>query len=426
MAYDKIIPVTRRLDHCAGYILNPEKTTLPDGRVLADAINCKLETACQDMADTKRRWGKRGGVLGYHVIHSYVPGEVTPSEAHEIGMEFARRLFGERYEAIVSTHIDQEHLHCHILFNSVSFVDGAKYHNTFKDYFGDIRGVSNEVSAAHGLSVIEPEGSGQHYAEWDAEKRGKATVRGLIRQDIDIAIASAFTYKSFWAALERMGYEVKHGKHTALKPPGSVRFVRLVSLGERYTEEHIKARLSEARTEAPPAEMPPPQPKRYTVQRKTGQHRPRKLRGFRALYIHYLYVLGKRPARKRPVPFSVRQEVTKLHRYQRQFRFLQEYHIDTTGQLAMLGDALQAEIDAQTGQRKDLYRQQRQGADVSEELESINASLRELRRKLKLCKQIAEDVPKVRGQIETVRAAQEEQQKSQTQKKEVTKHGRKR
>lgn len=234
MAYDKIITVRSRLDHCVDYVLNHEKTdmaavldyigrteknTLPDGRsVLETAINCNLDSAYRDMQETKRRWGKPGGVLGYHLIHAFAPGEVTPEQAHEIGVEFASRLLGDRYEAVVSTHLDREHLHCHILFNSVSFVDGAKYKNTFKDYFGDIRGISNEVSRAHGLSVIEPGEGGRHYAEWNAETQGRPTVRALIRQDIDAAIASAYTMKTFWRKLEELGYTVKRAPISSTPP----------------------------------------------------------------------------------------------------------------------------------------------------------------------------------------------------------------
>lgn len=135
MAYDKIIPIKGRLDHCVNYVLNPEKTDLgrvleymsnsdktvtPDGRaVLETAINCQLETAHQEMLATKRRWSKKGGVLGYHLIHSYAPGEVTPEQAHTLGVEFAHELLGDRYEVVISTHLDHDHLHNHILFNSV-------------------------------------------------------------------------------------------------------------------------------------------------------------------------------------------------------------------------------------------------------------------------------------------------------------------
>ena len=110
------------------YIGRSEKNTLPDGgTVLETALNCELPRALQDMRDTKRRWGKQGGVLGYHLIHAYAPGEVTPERAHSIGVEFAQRLLGDRYEAVVSTHLDRGHIHCHIVFNSVSFVDGKPW-----------------------------------------------------------------------------------------------------------------------------------------------------------------------------------------------------------------------------------------------------------------------------------------------------------
>ncbi len=315
MAYDKIIPVRARLDHCADYVLNPEKTSLPDGGPrLATAINCQLDTAYRDMMDTKRRWGKSGGVQGYHIIHSYTPGEVTPMEAHEMGVELAQRLLGDKYEAIVSTHLDHDHLHCHILFNSVGFMDGAKFRNTFQDYYRDIRGISNEVSRAHGVSVIEPEAKGEHYAEWSAGQSGKATVRGLIRQDMDAAINSAFTYQTFWEQLARMGYTIKRGpnvKHTAVRPPGGARFIRLASLGDGYTEDAIKERLAGVRSGISTAQSPPPKPpRRYTVKRGPLPRRPRqKLKGFRALYVHYLYLLGiRRPSPKcPPLPFSVRK-----------------------------------------------------------------------------------------------------------------------
>ena len=319
MAYDKIIPVRPRLDHCVNYILNPEKTDLArvrayigseekiclpaGGTRLETAINCQLDTALQDMLDTKHRWGKTGGVQGYHLIHSYAPGEVTPIEAHEMGVELAQRLLGGKYEVLVSTHLDHDHLHCHILFNSVSFMDGVKFRNTFQDYYRDIRGISNEISRAHGISVIEPEAKGEHYAEWSAGREGKATVRGLIRQDMDAAIAHSFTYQSFFEQLEKLGYAVKRGpniKYTAVRPPGGARFIRLASLGDGYTEDAIKGRLAGVRRgESSRAASPPKTPPRhYAVKNGPLPRRPRqKLKGFRALYVHYLYLLGRRQAR---------------------------------------------------------------------------------------------------------------------------------
>lgn len=155
MAYDKIIAIHTNLSRCVDYTLNHAKTGLcaaltyienpaknaAEGRDglfhLESALNCELDTAYEDMQATKRRWGKDGPghVLGYHLIHSYAPGEVTPQEAHAASLEFAQRLLGDRYEAVISTHLDRGHIHSHIVFNSVSFTDGKMYRNNFKDYF---------------------------------------------------------------------------------------------------------------------------------------------------------------------------------------------------------------------------------------------------------------------------------------------------
>lgn len=398
-----------------GYVLNQEKTDLAavlgyignadknvsDGTVLETALNCSLETAYQDMTVTKQRWGKTGGVLGYHLIHSYAPGEVTPRQAHELGVEFARRVLGEKYEVVISTHLDHEHLHCHILFNSVSFVDGRKYQNTFKDYFGDIRGTSNEVSRENGLSTIDPKGRGRQYAEWEAEESGKPTIRGQVRQDIDVALAHSFTFKSFRAELARMGYEVKRGpnvKHTAVKPPGGKRFIRLDGLGAAYTEEALQKRLSQERiAETHVQAIPLPNSRRTYRAKWLGRPHPR-LHGFRALYFRYIYLLrGMRPSR-RSRPYSVKKEVTKLNRYVRQFRLLQENHIDTEEQLAELMGSLDSQIAGLVARRKELYKQKRQGEDVDLDIQSINVELRPLRRDLHLCQQIQADIPTVREQ----------------------------
>ena len=421
MAYDKIIVIHSRLDHCLDYTLNEEKTDLRNaldyGMNLAKArlvtgINCDAENAHREMQATKRRWDKRGGILGYHIVHSFAPGEVTAEEAHEAGVEFARRLLGDRYEAVVSTHTDRDHLHCHIVFNSVSFVDGKKYRSDFESYFDTLRETSNAVSRERGLSVIEAEGHGKHYAEWNAERTGKATISGLVRQDIDAAIRESFTFESFLAALRRQGYTIKYGenvKHTAITPPGGKRAFRLDSLGDGYTEADIRSRLAAVRSGEVPASPTPPMspiiPKRYRVRSGDIRQRPRrKLHGFRALYVYYLFLLGgPRRKKRRPPPFSVRAEVAKLRQYQQQFFLLQKYRVDTDSQLSTLEDALQAQIDALTDSRKELYRQRRAGWDMEAEIAVINGELRQLRRELKTCGRIEADIPRVRQQVQLCR-----------------------
>ena len=435
MAYTKIITIGSRLDRCLDYVQNHEKTSLSnalqytmngektEGGYFESAINCELEHAYADMTATKRRWGKTGKsrVQGYHVIQSFAPGEASPEEAHAIGIEFVQNLLGNRYEAVVTTHLDREHLHNHVVFNSVSFMDGKMYRNNFRDYFGGdgvgIRGTSDALCQAHGLSVIDPSGSGKQYSEWQAEQDGRPTIRGLVRQDIDTALGQSFTYRSFLEQLRRMGYQVKHGpnvKHTAVKPPGSSRFIRLDSLGDGYTEADLQARIAAVRSGEAPTVDPPQFPavfklltrgRRYRVQGAGTRHKPRKLHGFRALYFKYLYLLGAIPTR-RPRNRSallLREEITKFDRYQRQFTYLMKNRIETAEQLSMQYDALQTEIDALTDQRRDLYKAKRAGQGgegIAQEITQITSRLRELRRDLKLCVHIEGDLPTVQTAVQ--------------------------
>lgn len=252
MAYTKVFAIRARLDDRVKYAVNGEKTEL-DERIVYTAdpektdtvrfvttLNCRsAETAFAAMQKTKKKYKKTGGVLGYHFIQSFAPGEVTPEQAHEIGCEFARRLFGEDFEAVIGTHLDKAHPHNHIVVNSVSRTDGHKYHSSPESYYNDVRGTSDALCRENDLSVITPQGKGKHYAEWKAEQGGKPTVRGVIRTDIDAIIHQAYTYDTFLMLLRKNGYEVRRSpnrKYTTVKPPGAKRAIRLDSLGEGYTE----------------------------------------------------------------------------------------------------------------------------------------------------------------------------------------------
>ena len=429
MAYDKIRVIHTRLDNSIRYVMNAEKTVDgATGAVLVDGINCQPETAYRDMMQTKRRWDKvNRPIQGYHLIHSFAPGEVSPDQAQAIGMELARRLVGDRFEAVISTHTDHAHVHCHIVFNSVSCTDGKMFRDNFKAYFGDIRGLSNDLSRENKLSVIDSKGTAKHYAEWNAEKNGKPTVRGLIRQDIDTALADAFTLQSFFEALQKRGYTIKRGanvKHTAVKPPGSDHFVRLDSLGNGYTEADIRERLNKRRTQ-PTAPEPQATPflyipkGRYKVKRRSPAYgKKQKLSGLRRLYLHYLYLLSPPRPRRRSPPFPVRAEVRKLDQYKRQFALLQKYRINNESQLSMLADALQADIDSLVLSRRELYRRQRRGEDVSAEIKEISLALRPIRRELKCCRQVAERIPQIQEHIQLTRQAEEQSTSEKTKPKE--------
>ncbi len=246
------------------------------------------------------------------------------------------------------------------------------------------------------------------------------TVRDLIRRDIDMVLAQSFTYKSFLEGLERLGYSVKSGpnvKYTAVRPSWGQKNIRLDSLGEGYTTEGIKARLASVRSgETPPiSQKPSEQPfsqwrisgKRYTM-RSALPHRPRKLKGFRALYFKYLYLLGA-VQRSRPqtrAAFVLRQDIIQFDRYQQQFLYLMKNRIETAGQLSMQYDALQADIDVLSDRRSNLYKQRRRfgdSPDITAEIKEITEHLRGLRRELKLCVRIERDIPKVQSRVQAVR-----------------------
>ena len=435
MAYTKIFAIRARLDDRVKYAVNAEKTELNEkigyaadfvktGPVrFVTALNCKsAETAFDVMQKTKKKFGKTGGVLGYHFIQSFAPGEVTPEQAHEIGCEFTRRLFGEDFEAVIGTHLDKAHPHNHIIVNSVSRTDGHKYHSSPESYYNTVRGTSDELCRENDLSVITPQGRGKHYAEWSAEQGGKPTVRGIIRTDIDAIISQAYTYESFLMLLRKNGYEVRHGpnrKYTTVKPPGAKRAIRLDSLGEGYTEADILLRLSQQRR----GDMAPPivthtahTVRRYRVKGRLTIARKKKITGFQALYLRYLYLLrgGRRKKLPPKMPFSVKGEVIHLERYEQQFKYLLSSGITTENALEQRIRTLEWDIRLLEEQRKPLYRERRNADDeetqarCSAEIERQTAALREKRREVRLCRRIQADIPRVSQQYEQAQTERQE------------------
>ncbi len=259
-----------------------------------------------------------------------------------------------------------------------------------------------QISAVY--SVIEPDGKGASYAAWNAEKCGSGTIRDLIRRDIDAALAGSLTYDTFLETLRRQGYSVKRGpnvKHTAIRPPGGQRFVRLDSLGEDYTEEAILQRLRKQRGVT--AAMPPEQSesKRYTIRKRPRRYPHVKRGSFRALYLYYLYLLSPRKKRPQKVPFETRAEIRHAKQYRQQFFLLQKYRIDTKPELDMLSDALSNEMQILVDRRKELYalRREQPSEQLDADIDSLTAQLRPLRRELRLCGKIAEYSPRMLRQV---------------------------
>ena len=424
MAYTSVIPV-RRLDRAVKYVMNKEKTTAVS---LQDALDyaanrdkteqscfessyaCTLETAFADMRQTKEQWNKPGGVQGYHLVQSFAADEVTPELAHRIAKELADRVLGGRYEYVIGTHLNTGHIHSHIVWNSVSCVDGKKYRSNYKSYVTEIRAVSDKLCQKYRLSVIDTENSNhvaKPYAEWLAEKNNQPTWRTAIRQDVDEAIQQSLTWRQFLSAMERKGYEVRMGrKYPVLRPSGKERFVRFKTLGKRYTLEAIQTRILYPQSYHPYVENPP------TIQHgrlHSGKKPCRKLTGLRALYYRYLYELGALPRKPRRPSYAVRQDAYKLDQRIRQMEFLSKHNIDTLAQLETHRKALQTEIGQLQTKRKQLPKTD----DVQLQCESVHTALKQLRQEERLCRKIAEHSLEVQQHLTEARRDRAEQQKQE-------------
>ncbi len=415
MATTAIWDVTDRLKRVLDYATNPDKTDQARGehddlqKVLAytsadakterqlyvSGINCDPHTAYEQMQRTKRQYQKTDGIVAFHGYQAFAPGETTPETAHAIGVKLAQELWGERFEVVVSTHLDKEHLHNHFVLNSVSFLDGKRYYDN-KASYALMRQTSDRLCREHALSVIEePEpGKAKHYGEWRAEQGNKPTWRGLIREDIDTAIAAAVTMTQFIAALQKQGYEIKSNvKHLAVRPPGKERFVRLRSLGDEYTEHAIKERILQNQV---PQRQPPialPRRRRAVIVRSTVHVR-RRFSGLQALYLRYLFKMGilprSRASRKR-TSFLLREDLRHLKAITEQTKLLCRHRISSLEQLTGYLDGLQMELKQGYGSRKMLYNRLRRCQSPEQielyksQIAELSCQLAKLRKEVRLC-----------------------------------------
>ncbi|WP_346704545.1 relaxase/mobilization nuclease domain-containing protein [uncultured Agathobaculum sp.] len=431
MAVLKIHVIRQRLDKRVAYVQNTEKTACSGFHslhgikdTLTSAFNCSCEVAYTQMLETKRHFKKTDKVQGFHFIQSFKPGEVTPEQAHQLGCEFIKRCFANDYEVVIGTHTDRAHIHNHIIVNSVSFVDGHKYQSTPATFY-ELRGISDEICKAHGLSVIQNPSvkAGKHYAEWRAEKENRPTLRSMIREDIDVILAQARTMDDFWNMLRGRGYEIRINekrKYVTIRHPNGERFIRLKSLGEDYTPRQLAVRIAAQRGNIVNNLERVKQQRQQLHQRKKYQVRPhtrapkqrKKLKGFRALYWRYLYMLGKVKKRKAPrkVRGEIMSELKKLDRYTKQYYFLRDHQLSTRNDVALYADAVADEIDILTDRRARLYadrcRPETDHAALQTETKQLTAELRRLRKEQRLCNVIQNTAPAIKARLDAATAEQ--------------------
>ena len=244
MAVTKIKAIRGTLSKAIAYILNPEKT---DEKLLVSSYGCASETAAREFEWTRKIAEQKGmnpvRIIARHVIQSFEIGEVTPELAHEIGKQFADEILGGKYEYVLTTHIDKDHVHNHLIFNAVDFVNYHAY-KSYKRIYYDMREVSDRLCKENGLSVIPPsQNKGMGYKEYTEAKRGTSWKQKL-KQTIDRLVITAKDYDDFLRLMQEAGYEIKPGKYISFRAEGQERFTRSKTIGENYTEERIKERIA--------------------------------------------------------------------------------------------------------------------------------------------------------------------------------------
>ena len=418
------------------YAADPSKTdavmhdeNIETHQQFVTGINCLPTTARDEMQAVKKRFGKEDGVIAYHGYQSFAPGEADPKTAHEIGIRLAKELWDEKYQVVVATHLDKDnHLHNHFVVNTVSFVDGTRYHRTGKDYH-NMQVASDNLCREYGLSVVENVhyGKSKQYGEWRAEQEQRPTWRGFIKADIDEAIRMSLTEKQFFRHLEEKGYEIKFGKDISVRPQGKERFVRLMrNFGEEYSIENIRRRiLSQYIPEKPLAE---PERKTRHYRMQGSMKSTRKITGFRALYFHYCYKLGifpkDRPQNRKRLHFLLREDLLKLNNISQEVRLLVRHKIDTAEQLSLYKNGLEVQIEKLSAERKALYKKQRTvkcqsypklAEAVKKEIDGLTEQLKNLRREVHLCDDIAERSGVITEKLKAVREDEQNQGKEKQQ-----------
>lgn len=429
---DKTLPLLDKIE----YAVNDEKT---EHAMYAGVINCNsVETAFDEMMQTKAKFRKEEGVLAYTFIQSFSPDDnVTPELAHDIGMKLAKEYFGDRYQVVVGTHIDKAHLHNHFVVNSVSFVDGKKYRNKLH-YLDELRELNDRLCRENALSVILTDkiSGTESYTDWKDRKNGIQPRGDLIRADIDDCVRQSITFNHFIKHMKKLGYSVRYGpnvKYMTVTAPGAERARRIYKLGDAYTEEAIRQRIDEntpeqvneairktkEREETVPGASAPILPALIRV-RHTGTHMPRKkLKGLQARYFRILYTFGMirkhpRQAGNRAMYNMLYDQVRQLDGYIRQMNLLKNQNITTADELNEYKSRIEQQIRNLTRQRGGLYRRQQNGEDCKASIAELTAQLKPLRQTMRDCTAIQKRSEET---LRRIREAEEKQKEEKERKR---------
>ena len=446
MAVCEIWDVHGRLDHPIDYAENPEKTANPkyteadlqamvdvmeyatnkdktEQRYFVTGVNCDPTTARDEMMIAKAQWNDESEIVCYHGFQSFKHGEVTPEQAHEVGVKLAQKMWGDRFQVIVATHLNTDCLHNHFVVNSVSFTDGRHYHDN-KASLRLLRQRSDELCREYSLSVIEhPSGRKKPYALYQAEKNGMPTRDNVTRQAVDEAISKSFTLKDFDRIMAEMGYRVSfdpNRKYWTVIGKGWKRPKRLYKLGEEYTNERIMERISENSYAVKFARFAEPQRTVRVFRVKGSLKGAKKIGGLRGLYLHYCYKLGILPKNKKQnyarLHYLLKDDLMKMEAISQETRLLCRNHIDTVEQLLLYKGALETEKTDLLQKRKELYSKSRKtgGGEkeaIRSQLSDLSKRLSVIRKEVRLCEGIEARNATLKEKLSTIRADEEQQRK---------------
>lgn len=455
MATTKIWKVQKRLDHVIDYATNEEKTrkksngygmdkfdsisqvmtyaTNPDKtekQFYTTCINCEVKDSVKQMQLVKMIYGKGNGILAFHAYQSFNEGEVTPEIAHEIGVKLANEMWGDRFQVVVSTHLNTEHLHNHFVINSVSFKDGKKYYSNLTNT-ALLRKTSDEICEEYGISVLTEKTckSGINFENFYKKSMRDSDYYKFAKEDIDYAIKHSYTLKQFQQMLVSMGYNYYYraDKLSVRREPykRNIRVER--AFGEDYSLENIKRRIFENDYIRSEKILPYMLVKNrhFTTRNKVRKkYRPK---GIVALYYYYKYLLKlytKKNIQYKLTP-EMRAEVKKMDEYSERIRFLCKYKIETMSDVDNIKEQKQEELQKVLNIRNRLY-YKRQKLDneiekdrVTKEIIDVTATLTRVRKEIRLCGEFYDSVSRMKEQIKEVDEKEKQKIKEKEQEKKL-------
>ena len=361
----------KHLKRSLDYVMNPEKTQ--DGR-LVGAINCQVDSAFEQMKATKRKFGKVDKRQGYHIILSFKEDEVNPETAFEITRRFVEEYLGKSYEAVYVVHDNTAHVHSHIVFNSVSFVDGKKYRYEKGDWAKYIQPITNKLCQEYGLSIIDvddgnKEKEHESYKDWSEYREGSFVWADMIKRDLDSCILQAGNYEQFLELLSDKGYEVKQGKYLAVKPQGMTRFRRCKTLGDMYSDEAIRERIEKEDISFYREQQKEVQP--VLCKCKVRRYRRAKMSGLQKRYYAKLYRIGKLKKKPYSQVWKYRDDIRKMHKLQEQYLFLVRHKIESAEELVSVLDNLTDKKKEASKEKSKTYKAKERFKDIFDKAEQI-------------------------------------------------------